>query len=324
MRLNALVKWNTYREMFLILKETVVGFMDKKMLKMCASLSYYTMLSLAPMLLLLISITGSLFGKDAIQGLIFQEINGLIGPKAALQIQETLQNMELSGQTNFAITISAITLFIGATTVFVDIQDSINTIWQVKAKPRKGWLKFIKDRLLSSSIIVGLGFLLVVILFVNGLIEVLNTWIRDYFPSVTAWFYQLVGLVINFLVLTIFFGSIFKILPDAKIQWRDVRKGAFFTSAFFMLGSYFIGLYIASSSTGSAYGAAGTLIVILVWVYYISAIMYFGAEFTRVYADHRGRKIAPSDYAVHVQQVELEKNVAVLPPQMPIDNAKKS
>lgn len=314
MAIRVLFEWKTYLEVWKVLVATFNGFMDKKLLKMCASLSYYTMLSLAPLLLLLISISGSLFGEDAVRGLVFNEINGLIGPGAALQIQQTLQNMELSGQTNFAIIVSSITLFIGATTVFVDIQDSINTIWEVKAKPKKGWVKFIVNRLLSSSVIIGLGFLLIAILFVNGLLEVLNAWIRDFFSGSTAWFFRFFGYLINFFVLTLFFASIFKILPDAKIQWRDVRKGAFFTAAFFMLGSYFINLYISSSATGSAYGAAGTIIVILVWVYYIAAILYFGAEFTRVYAEFRGRKIAPSDIAVHVQQVEVEKNVKILPP----------
>ncbi len=298
---------------FRIFKDTLQNFLDDKGLKFSASLSYYTVFSMAPLLLLMISLASIFFGRDAIQGQIFGEINGLIGNEAAVQIQEIIKNMELSGKTTLAIIIGGITLLIGATSVFSEIQDSINIIWKVKAKPKRGWLKLIQDRLLSSSLIVGLGFLLIVSLLVNGVLLAINEWLKDYFPDVTLIIFQIGNLLLSFTVIMTLFGVIFKVLPDAKIAWKDVRAGAFFTACLFMLGRFLIGLYIDYSGTGSAYGAAGSLIIILVWVYYTAAILYFGAEFTKVYAEYTGARIEPADYAVYVEQFEKEKTVSVLP-----------
>lgn len=296
-----------------ILKDTFTGFLEDKALKFSASLSYYTVFSMAPLLLLLISLAGIFFGREAIQGQIFGEINGLIGNQAAAQIQDVIKNMELSGETNLALIIGIITLIIGATSVFGEIQDSINIIWRVKAKPKRGWLKLITDRLLSSSLIVGLGFLLVVSLIINGALAALSEWLKNYFPDVTLILFQLGNFLIGFAVIMTLFGVIFKVLPDAKIAWKDVRAGAFFTACLFMLGRYLISLYIGFSGTASTYGAAGSLIVILVWVYYTAAILYFGAVFTRVYAEYIGAKIEPADYAVYVEQHEKERTVTVIP-----------
>ncbi len=299
---------------FKLMKQTVQGFTEDRAMKLSASLSYYTLFSLAPLLLLLISLAGALFGRDAIQGEVFGQINGLLGNEAAAQIQEIIKNMELSGKTTTAVVIGAVTLLVGATTVFAEIQDSINMIWKVKAKPKRGWLKLIKDRLLSSSLIVGLGFLLIVSLIVNGAVLALNEMLQGYFPDVAIIIFQIINVVISFAVITVLFGVIFKVLPDAKIAWKDVRAGAFFTACLFMLGRYLIGIYIETTSTGSAYGAAGSLIIILVWVYYTAAILYFGAEFTRVYADHIGARIEPAEYAVYVEEHERERDVDVIPP----------
>jgi membrane protein len=297
-----------------ILKGTFNGFMGDKGLKLSASLSYYTIFSLAPLLLLVISLAGAIFGQEASEGRIFEEINGLIGSQAALQVQQIIRNLQLSGKSTISAIIGAITLVIGATTVFGEIQDSINSIWRVKAKPKKGWLKLIKDRLLSGSIIVGLGFLLIVSLIINGALMALNDILQAYFPDLTIILLNIANIVISFMVITVLFGVIFKVLPDAKIAWKDVRAGAFFTALLFMLGRYLIGLYIETTAAGSPYGAAGSIIVILLWVYYTAAILYFGAEFTREYACFKGTKIEPADYAVYVEQKETEKNVKFIPP----------
>lgn len=296
-----------------LLKETFTGFTDDKGLKLSASLSYYTIFSLGPLLLLLISLVGIFFGREAATGKLFQEINGLIGVQAATQVQEIIKNMELSGTTTSAVIIGGITLIIGATTVFGEIQDSINIIWRVKAKPKRGWLKLIKDRLLSSSLIVGLGFLLIVSLIVNGALQALNDWLRNYFPDITVLFFNVLNILISFTVITILFGVIFKVLPDVKIKWKDVRIGAFFTACLFMLGRFLIGFYLETAGTASAYGAAGSLIIILLWVYYTAAILYFGAEFTRVYANFSGTKIEPAEYAVYVEQTEREMDKKTIP-----------
>ena len=303
-----------FKDSLKLLKDAFAGFIEDRGLKLSAALSYYTVFSMAPLLLLLISLAGVFFGRDAIQGQIFGEINGLLGNEAAKQIQDIIKNMELSGETNVALAIGGITLLIGATSVFGEIQDSINLIWKVKAKPKRGWVKMLKDRLLSSSLIVGLGFLLIVSLVVNGALLALSELFKSYFPEMTVLLFQIINVTISFLVITILFGVIFKVLPDAKIAWKDVRIGAFFTACLFLLGRFVIGLYIEKSGTASAYGAAGSIIVILVWVYYTAAILYFGAEFTLVYAEYVGAKIEPADYAVYVEQHELEKENAVMPP----------
>ncbi|MES2410862.1 MAG: YihY/virulence factor BrkB family protein [Bacteroidota bacterium] len=303
----------TMHAAFRILKDTFNSFIDDRALKFSASLSYYTVFSLAPLLLLMISLAGVFFGEDAIRGQVFGEINGLIGNQAAAQIQDIIKNMELSGETNLSVFIGALTLVIGATSVFGEIQDSINIIWRVKAKPKRGWVKILKDRLLSSSLIVGLGFLLIVSLIVNGAMLALSEWLKNFFPDVTLIIFQIGNFLISFIVIMTLFGVIFKVLPDAKIAWKDVKAGAFFTACLFMLGRFLIGLYIDYSSTGSAYGAAGSLIIILVWVYYTAAILYFGAVFTRVYAEYLGARIEPADFAVYVEQLEKEKDVVVLP-----------
>jgi membrane protein len=302
-----------FKNGFKIIKDTVTGFSDDKALKLSAALSYYTVFSLAPLLLLLISLVGFFLGEEAIRGHLFGEINGLLGNEASAQIQEIVKNMELSGKTTLALVIGIITLIIGATTVFGEIQDSINIIWRVKAKPKRGWLKLIKDRLLSSSLIIGLGFLMIVSLLVNGALQAMNEWLKSFFPDVTVIVFNTINIIISFAVITVLFGVIFKVLPDVKIAWKDVRSGAFFTACLFMLGRFLIGLYIEQAGTASAYGAAGSLIIILVWVYYTAAILYFGAEFTRVYADHIGLRIEPAAYAVYVEQTEREMDKKTIP-----------
>ncbi|PWA05338.1 YihY/virulence factor BrkB family protein [Flavobacterium psychrotolerans] len=297
-----------------ILNDTFNGFIDDKCLKLSASLSYYTLFSLAPLLLLLISLAGFFLGRDAIQGQLFSEINGVFGNAVAVQIQEMVKNMELSGKTTTAVVVGIITLIIGATSVFGEIQDSINMIWRVKVKPKRGWLKVLKNRLLSLWLIGGLGFLLIVSLVVNIALLAMNNLLKGYFPNVTIIIFNILNIVISFGVITVLFGIIFKVLPDVKIAWKDVQIGAFFTACLFMVGRFLIGLYIETAVTASAYGAAGSLIIVLVWIYYSAVIVYFGVEFTRVYANYVGRKIEPAEFAVYVEQIEREIDKALVPP----------
>ncbi|RFZ91391.1 YihY/virulence factor BrkB family protein [Mucilaginibacter conchicola] len=307
---------------FTIMKAAFSGFSDDLALKYSASLAYYTIFSLAPLLLLAISIAGLVLGKDATQGKIFHEINGLVGNDAAKQIQDMLKNLQTSGKSTVSVVIGAVTLILGATTVFGEIQESINIIWQVKPKPKVGWIKLLKNRLLSGSIIVAIGFLLLVSLVINGALLAASDYLKDFLPAVTVNFFNMLNALISFAVIAVLFGVIFKVLPDAKVRWKDVRSGALFTAVLFMIGRVVIGIYIEKSGTSSTYGAAGSLIVILLWVYYTAAILYFGAEFTRAYADFYGVRIAPSEFAVHVEQKEAEQNVAVVPPKHQIGKSR--
>jgi membrane protein len=298
-----------------ILITTFKGFSDDKGMKLSASLAYYTIFSIGPLLLLLMSLASIFFGEDAIQGKIFGQLKGLLGANAAGQVQEIIKNIQISGETNFALVISIITLVVGATTLFIEIQDSLNIIWKLKAKPKRGWVAFLKNRLISSSLIVSLGFLLVVSLVVNGAIQAFMGILGRYFTSLTEVLLIVINFLVTFVVITVLFGIIFKFLPDAKIKWKHVRAGAIFTALLFMLGRYLIGLYIEFSATESTYGAAGSVIIILLWIYYSAVILYVGAEFTQVYTEAKGEHIEPAEYAVHVKQEEIVQEVGALPPQ---------
>ncbi|PJJ85066.1 YihY/virulence factor BrkB family protein [Mucilaginibacter auburnensis] len=312
----------TFKDAITILKAAFSGFSNDMAMKFSASLAYYTVFSLAPLLLLVISLAGVFLGREAIQGELFKEINGFVGNDAAKQIQDMIARLELTGKSTLSIIIGSITLVIGATTVFGEIQESINIIWQVKAKPKKAWLKLLKDRLLSGSLILSLGFLLLVSLVVNGALDALSGKLKTYLPDITVVVFYIINIAISFIVITILFAVIFKVLPDAKIAWKDVRSGAIFTALLFMLGRLVIGIYVASSANSSTYGAAGSLIAILLWVYYTAAILYFGAEFTKAYVDFKGRKIEPAEYAVYVERVEEEKKVKKLPKKMDNETGK--
>ncbi len=301
-------KKTSFKTAFSIIKETVSTFMDNRGLKLSASLAYYTLFSMAPLLLLVISLAGAFFGREAAEGSVFAELNGLVGNEAAAQIQQIIKNMELSGSTTLSLIIGVVSLLIGATTVFGDIQDSVNKIWSVKAKPEKGWLKLLKDRLLSGSIIIGLSFLLIVALIVNGSVSAFDYLLKGWLPHFSVILLTVITALVNFLILALLFGVIYKVLPDAKIKWRDVRAGALFTAALFMLGRYAIGIYIDKADVGSPYGAAGSLIIILIWVYYSAVILYVSASFTKVYAAIKGENIKPSDHAVYVEEKEVQSN----------------
>lgn len=304
-----------------ILKDSFNGFLDDRCLKLSAALAYYTVFSLAPLLVLIISLISIFLGEEAIRGQIFSQLNGLVGAEAAKQIQDMIKNVELSGKTNTAFVLGIVTLLFGATSIFVEIQDSVNMIWRVKAKPKRGWLKIIKDRLLSSSLVISLGFLLLVSLIINGMVLALSDFLTRYIPGLSVLLISVFNFALSTGVVAVLFGVIFKVLPDAKIAWKDVRWGAFFTALLFMLGRYLIGLYIQTTSTSSTYGAAGSLIVILLWIYYTAAILYFGAEFTQAYANCLGVKIEPADYAVYVEQTERERKVSAIPIEQKVEQA---
>lgn len=291
------------------------AFLEDRALTMSAALAYFTVFAMAPLLIMLISLASLFYGEDAINRKLFQEINGLVGNQGALQIQDVIHRINLQKNSIFALVLGVITLFIGATGVFIEMQDSLNQIWRVKAKPEKGWKKMLVNRVLSFSMIVSLGFLLIASLIINGLILTLGEQLGRFFPDLTIFVINIFNAGLTFIIISVIFSVIFKFLPDVQIDWKDVRIGAFFTVTLFIIGKFLIGLYIEKVAPGSTYGAAGSIIVILVWVYYTSAILYFGAEFTQVYSECYGGKIKPASYAVHIVQTEIEETVKVLPPQ---------
>lgn len=288
-----------------LLKDAGAGFVKHKVLKLSAALAFYTIFSIGPTLLVSIFFADLFWGRQAIEGTIYKQISGFVGEEAALQIQSFIQNASVSGN-SFTAIIGFVTLIIAATTVFTDMHVSINMIWNLKVKPGSGWLRILKNRLLSFSVTASLGFLLLVSLLINALLEVFMSKLQPMFPHISIVVIYIVNLLITLIIVALLFAIIFKVLPDAIISWKDVVAGSIFTAVLFMIGKFCITLYLNNSQIGSSYGSAGSLVILLLWVYYSSIILYFGAEFTKAYALKYGSEINPKDYAVTIQTVQVE------------------
>jgi len=300
----------SFKGLWEIMKNAFKGFSDDKVTKLSGSLAYYTLFSMAPLLIMVILFAGLFLGREAVEGKIYGQLAGFVGNDTAAQLQEMIKNASLEGKSKLAAIIGGISLLIGATTVFAEIQDSINSIWGLKPKPKRGWLKMLKNRLLSFSLIISLGFLLLVSLGISALIEALSNSLSARFPEITVIVFYVINLALTLLITTAIFAVIFKVLPDAKVKWKDVWTGATVTALLFMMGKFAISFYISKSNIGSTYGAAGSLVILLLWVYYSSFILYFGAEFTKAFAIKYGSEIHPNDYAVTTKQVEVENGGA--------------
>lgn len=302
---------------FTFIKKIVLEFFDDNVLKYGASLSYYTVFSLAPMLIIIIGICGLLFGREAVQGQVYNEIKDLVGSQAAVQIQSTIANIHLTKDTPVATAISIIVLIIGGTGIFGEIQDSLNKIWGLKVKKKKTWWKLLMSRLLSFSLIISLGFVLMVSLLLNALIAVIGNRLNKLIYGVDDLFIPAIDNILTFTITTLIFAVIFKVLPDAKIKWKDVIVGALITSVLFLLGKIGIGAYLGKSNLATIYGAAGSVIIIMVWAYYSSVILYLGAEVTKVYATQYGGKIQPSDYSEWIITEQIPVANATLKEEVP-------
>ena len=295
----------TIRKVGHLLKETIHEFMADNVLKLSAALSYYTIFSLPPLLIIIIAICGFFFGAQAVRGEIFWQIKDLVGSEAALHIQDAIKNVKLSGSTAFATALGIVILIIGASGVFSEIQDSLNFIWGIEARPKRGLVKFLQNRLMSFSMIGSVGFLLMVGLVVNSATEVLNRRLSILFPRDSVYLFNVINIIVVFVIITLLFTLIFKTLPDGRVVLRDCLIGASFSAFLFMIGKFAIGAYLGSAAFTSVYGATGSVILILIWVYYSAAILYFGAEFTKVYAHNHGQKIVPNEYSVRISREKI-------------------
>jgi membrane protein len=298
----------SFKGIWKVLKNTFKGFSGDRILKLSASLAYYTVFSMGPLLLMIISLTSIFFGRQAVEGKVYGQLEGFIGHDTAIQLQQMIKNAAIMGKGELAAIVGGVALVLGATSVFGEIQDSINMIWGLKLKPRQGIWNIIRNRLLSFSIIVGLGFLLLVSLVFATLVDAFSSRLQNKFPSISILLFYIINVILTFVVTTLIFGCIFKVLPDARIRWNDVLAGAIMTALLFMLGKFAISFYISKSHVGTTFGAAGSLVVLLLWIYYSSVILYIGAEFTKKYAVEYGAEIYPSEYAITVKQVEVEAN----------------
>lgn len=296
----------SFKGMLEVFKNAFKGFDENRVMKLSASLAYYTVFSMGPLLIVIISLSGMFLGKEAVEGKIYGQLAGFVGADTAAQLELIIKNASLAGKSKVAAIIGGIVLLIGSTTVFAEIQDSINGIWGLRPKPKRGWVKLIQNRFLSFTVIVGLGFLLLVSLGISTIIDGFSMQLRNRFPEIALVVFYIANLCITLGVTTLIFAVIFKVLPDATIRWKDVTTGALATALLFMLGKFAISFYISKSNVGSTYGTAGSLVILLVWIYYSSLILYFGAEFTKAYAVKYGAKIYPNQYAVTTKTIELE------------------
>lgn len=311
------------RKFWLILRQAVDDFLNDNGMKLSASLSYYTIFSLGPVLMIVIALAGIFFGREAVQGKIYYQINGMVGNEAALQIQEIIKNIEQSQESSTGAIFGVIVLIIGATGVFTEIQDSINYIWSIKAKPKRGYVKLLFNRFISFSLIIGFGFIVMVSLVLHALVDLMYEKLVRYFEDAFLFVFQGINYILLFGIISVLFTVIFKVLPDAKVRWRDAYVGAAFTSVLFLIGKFAIGFYLGNSDVSATFGAAASLIILLLWVYYTSIILFFGAEFTKVYTLNFGGGIVPDDTAVFIikqESKELHIPKEVLDKSDPIKN----
>ena len=288
----------------LLLKEAVRSWIEHRAQTLGAALAFYATLALAPLTIIAIAVAGYFFGEDAARGGIVDQIEHLVGREGALATESLIQKASEPHQSRIATAISIGLLLFGATGVFAELKDSLDTIWEVKRKPGLGLWLMLKTRLLAFAVVVGTGFLLLVSLLLTALLTAFAHWLNEWLP-VPVWTAYLFDVLVSFLVITFLFALVFKLLPDVTVSWKDVWIGAIFTAVLFMIGKFLIGVYIGSASIGSIYGAAGSLVVVLVWTYYSSQILFFGAELIRTYAKYYNPEpIVPTEQAMPIAAVK--------------------
>jgi membrane protein len=281
-----------------LLKETAIQWDDDQAARQAASLAFYTLLSIAPLLLVSIKVAGIVLGDEAARGQVSQEMAKVVGPEAGAAIEAMVANAKQPGQGVSSSIVGLAVLIFGASGVFGELQASLNQIWEVKPKPNRAIMGFVKDRFFSFTMVMGVAFLLLVSLVVSAVLATLTEHFRELVPLPALWWALNVAIGIG--VTTVLFALIYKIVPDAKIEWRDVWVGAFATALLFSIGRVLLSWYVGRSATTSAFGAAGSLVALIVWVYYSAQICFFGAEFTQVFATRHGSRIMPASNAMYV------------------------
>ena len=292
---------NGRHKFWFLVKTTFSRFNDENPFTMSAALSYYTIFSLPALLISIIGISGYFFGHEAVQGKIYNQFKDLIGPEGAVQIQEMVQKAGMNKNTKLATIVSLVTIFLSATAVFGQLQLSLNQIWGVAVKPGRAIRAYIRDRVFSFGMIAVFAFLLLISLIISSVLAVLGDYISAHFSFLGVVMAHAMDLGISLGIYIVLFALIFKILPDVKIRWKEVWVGSTVTALLFAIGKFLIGFYLGKGNPGSAYGAAGSVILVLLWVSYSSLIMFLGAVFTNVYAETYGHKLEPADYAYRVK-----------------------
>lgn len=283
--------------LFELLKETFQEWSEDKAARLAAALSYYTIFSLAPLLIIAIAVAGFFLGRSDVQSQILSEVQTMLGQEGRKFVQGLIQDASRPGASMIATIIGLVTLFVGASGVYGQLQDALNTIWEVEPAPGAGILANLRKRFLSFTMVLGSGFILLVSLVISAGLTAVSNYFSNLLPG-TDFLWQVLNQVTSFLVITLLFAMVFKVLPDVEIAWGDVWIGAAVTSLLFTIGKYVIGWYLGTSSPSSTYGGAGSLVALILWIYYSAQILFFGAEFTQVYARRYGSRIRPAEGAV--------------------------
>jgi membrane protein len=284
------LKW---KSAWRILVNSLNLFIDFNGLKLAAALSYYTVFSIAPLLIVIISVAGVFYGQQAVEGKVYHQISGLVGSDAALQVQDVISNIHKSNHGKAGGIIGAIILIIGASGIFSEIQGSINYLWSIPPPKKRGFLMAVIRKLISFSLLIGVSFLLLVSLLVNAVVDALSDRIKHFFNGSMISLFTVFNVLFILIIVSFLFTLIFKILPNAIIRWKDVIVGATITAFLFLIGKFAIGLYLGNSRIGITYGTTASIVILMLWVYYSSIILYFGAAWTYFYAASRGNPVRP-------------------------------
>jgi membrane protein len=295
------------REIWATVKDSAKDWSEDNASRLAAALAYYSLLSLAPLMVIVVSISGFFLGAESARGRVAGELGAIVGGPAAQGIQSVVQSAHSPAAGALSTIVGVVTLFVGASGVFGELQSSLNTIWEVKPKPGRGIMGEIKARFVSFTMVLGVAFLLLVSLVLSAVLSNIGSTFSHVLPGGEA-LWQAINFVFSLAVITLLFALIFKYIPDAKVEWKDVWLGALVTAVLFTIGKFLLALYLGKAAVGSAYGAAGSLIALVVWVYYAAQILFMGAEFTQTQARRRGHEIKPSESAVRVEDPSETKN----------------
>lgn len=300
----------TTNDIWQIAKKSGMAWYQADPFRQGAIISYYAIFSIPALLVIIIACAGLFFGKEAVSGHISSQISSIMGTETALQLEAIIARSSETKSSLFATIIGLITLILGATGVFAQLQKSLDIIWEVEVKEvKRMWLKTLKDRLFSFGLILSIGFLLLISLLLSTALTVFSDWIIAYLPDFMLFLFRFISFVISFGVITVLFALMFKILPDVIIRWKDVWIGAMITAVLFIIGKFGLSLYFGKTNPASTYGAAGSIVLIMLWVNYSSMIVFLGAEFTKQFASHFGREIIPTSEAVRINASEKQKEI---------------
>jgi membrane protein len=297
-----------FKSIFSLIKTSASEFMDNNSFRLAGALAFNAIFSIPPLLIIIIRAAGYFWGEEAVSGELSKQIESAIGAGAATEVESIIQNAATHESGGIAFWISIGVLIFASTTFFATLQESLNSVWNLKPKPTNSIVKMIKVRLFSFGIVLSIALLMLVSLVLSTAISVLSGYLSSLFPDIAVFFIRLIDFVLSAGIISVLFALIYKYLPDATIRWKDVWVGAIVTALLFALGKFLISFYISTSDPGSAYGAAGSIIVILVWIYYSSLIIFFGSELAQQYADKFGQHIRPKEHAVFVKVVEVSED----------------